>query len=224
MKKDKNKLYIPDVFQENSYNCGVTCVQAILAYYGDDYTEDELSKHLSVDEKIGTTIQSIINFFKTENFKVRYGKFNLNNVKKAIDKKIPIIALIQSWKENNDIYSETIDWGHYVIISGYNDKKQILYIEDPAIFGLGYLKYSELNERWHGANDNDKNIKYFGIIISGKKPYNYKKLIHLENKMKLLDQIQKIQEQYNINMIRASKRAKKRSFNCSRINKIIIKI
>ncbi len=203
-----NKLYMPDVFQENSYNCGVTCVQAILAYYGEDYTENELTKRLSVSKEIGTTIKSIIDFFKKENFQVQYGKLNLEKIKKFIDKRIPIIALIQAWRENDDIYSKTVDWGHYVIINGYNDKKQILYIEDPAIFGSGYLKYSELKDRWHGADDNNKDVKYFGIIISGKTPYNYQKLIHLENKMKLMDQIQLIQDQYNINMIKAAKKIK----------------
>lgn len=192
----KNRLYIPDVFQENTYNCGVTCVQAILAYFGSDYSENELTKHLNVDKNIGTTIISIINLLKKMNFKVQYGKFTLEKVKKSIDNKMPIIALIQAWEENDDDYSETVDWGHYVIISGYNDDKQILYIEDPAIFGTGYLKYSELDERWHGADDNDIDIRYFGIVASGKKPYNYNHLIHLEN-MKLIDQFNILKRKLN---------------------------
>jgi ABC-type bacteriocin/lantibiotic exporter with double-glycine peptidase domain len=170
------QFYIPDIFQNTNYDCGVECVQAVMAYYGTDYTETELEKELEVSKKYGTATKSIIGFFNKRGFKIFEGNMNIEILKKYIDRKIPVIILIQAWAERNTNYIKTNNWGHYVVVCGYN--KSGLILEDPAIFGKGYLSYSQLKKRWHGL---DNKILYnYGIAVWGKNKYNYKKLFKIK--------------------------------------------
>jgi len=151
----------------------VECVQTILAYYGLDYTDYELEKNLNVSKKNGTEIKSIIKFFRNRKYKVDSGKYTFEKIKKYINKNIPVIILIQAWKKDNDDYKNTNNWGHYVVVCGYNSKGFI--IEDPAIFGRGFLSYQQLKKRWHGYDDNNKIVQNTGIAIYGMQRYDYKK-------------------------------------------------
>ena len=165
------QLYFPDILQNTSYNCGVVCVQAVMAYYGIEYTEPKLDKLLGTSKKWGTNITPIIKFFKQRDFKVAYGTMSVDDVKKYIHRKIPVIILIQAWGPEGVDYTHTNQYGHYVVVSGYNSKG--LMIEDPAIFGRGFILYSHLKKRWH-AEDNGV-VENFGIAVWGKKPYDYSK-------------------------------------------------
>ena len=109
------------------------------------------------------------------------GQLKINSLKRLIDKNLPIIILLQAWSENGSDYTKTQEYAHYVIVCGYDDEKQEIYFEDPAIFGIGYLKFDELLKRWHAEGDNGSILKQYGIVIWGKKIFNYKQeFIHLE--------------------------------------------
>jgi ABC-type bacteriocin/lantibiotic exporter with double-glycine peptidase domain len=169
------QFYIPDVIQNTDYDCGVECVQTILAYYGIDYTDLKLENILKVSKKFGTASKSIIDFFKLNKFKVTAGKMSVEKVKGFILKNIPVIILIQAWAERKTDYANTNNWGHYVVVCGYNKKGFI--IEDPAIFGRGFISYHQLLKRWHA--EDEKLLENFGIAVWGKKPYDYKKYIRI---------------------------------------------
>jgi ABC-type bacteriocin/lantibiotic exporter with double-glycine peptidase domain len=166
------QFYIPDIFQNTDYDCGVECVQAILAFYGVDYTEFQLEKLLKVSRKNGTKIKSIVEFFRRRKYKVKCGQFTFDDLKKFIHRNTPVIILIQAWKDTDTDYELTNSWGHYVIVNGYNKKGFI--IEDPAMFGRGFLSYNQLKKRWHGYGDNNKVVYNFGIAVYGKPRYDYK--------------------------------------------------
>lgn len=165
-------LYFPDVRQNTNYDCGVVCVQAVLAYYGIEYSEPRLQKDLKTSKKWGTSAARIVKFFKYKKFKVKRGSFTIEQIKKFIHMKRPVIILIQAWGPEEVDYKHTNQYGHYVIVCGYNKKG--LVIEDPAIFGRGIISYASLKKRWH-ADDNGI-INNFGIAVWGKHPYNYSSL------------------------------------------------
>ena len=167
-----NNLYFPDIKQNTSYDCGVVCVQSVLAYYGIEYTETKLAKMLKVSKKYGTSIAPIVKFFRYKKFKVEYGTFSAEQVKKYMRRKIPVIILIQAWGEPGTDYTGINQYGHYVVVSGYNPKGFI--IEDPGIFGRGFISYRNLENRWHA--DDIKPVSHFGMAIWGKEPYDYNKL------------------------------------------------
>ena len=167
------QFYLPDILQNTNYDCGVECTQTILAYYGVDYYEFELEKELKVSRKYGTELNSIVKFFRRRKYKVDYGELSLELLKEYINKEIPVIILIQAWKQDDVDYENTYNWGHYVVVCGYNKKGFI--IEDPAIFGRGFLSYRQLEKRWHGYDDKNKKKKCLGIAIYGKPKYDYRK-------------------------------------------------
>jgi predicted double-glycine peptidase len=164
-------IYFPDVRQNTNYDCGAVCVQAVLAYYGIEYSEPRLQKDLKTSKKWGTTTRNIINFFKYKNFQVESGSFTEKQLKKFIKRKIPVLVLIQAWAPCGTDYRHTNQYGHYVVISGYNDSGFI--IEDPAIFGRGIITYSGMKKRWHA--DDGGLLQNFGIAVWGMKPYDYSK-------------------------------------------------
>lgn len=168
--------YLPDTMQFSDYDCGITCVQIILAYYGEDVEKVKLLSKIKHSKKDGTRTEQIIKFLRSRGYKTFAGSMTLDELKKYINKKIPVILFIQAWAEKEVDYTKTQEYGHYVIVRGYNSRGVI--IEDPAIFGKGFLSYKELLKRWHGE-DTDY-LVHFGIAVWGKKPYNFKKLVNIK--------------------------------------------
>jgi hypothetical protein len=171
-------LYMPDVLQFSDYDCGDTCVQAIMAYYGTDLNEIQLLKKLKTRKTTGTGVEHIEDFFKKQGFKVESRSMDINYLKNFIKKKIPVIILAQAWKKSPVKYKRTKAFGHYMIVVGIDDKK--VYLEDPAIFGHGYIPVKEFIKRWHAEDHTDENLIRHGIAVWGKKPYNFKKLVRIK--------------------------------------------
>jgi uncharacterized protein len=165
-------LYFPDILQNTNYSCGDACVQAVLAYYGIEFTEHELEKLLKTDVNWGTSIKPMLSFFKKKKLKIKHGKFTIEDLKKYINNEIPVIILLQAWGPVGTDYRRTNQYGHYVVVSGYNKRGFI--IEDPAIFGRGFLSYSQLKKRWHA--DDEGKVYNWGLAVWGKRKYDYSKL------------------------------------------------
>lgn len=95
----------------------------------------------------------------------------LSELQGYIDRKIPVIILIQAWRSQE---SKDMDWnqiwqdGHYVIAIGYDDK--YIYIEDPSILGgIGYIPNQEFLSRWHDFDPYPfKKYIHYGMTIEGK--------------------------------------------------------
>lgn len=87
---------------------------------------------------------------------------------------------MQAWTEKENINWEK-DWidGHYVVAIGFT-KDKILF-EDPSSFERTFLKYDELNERWHDVGTDGKKYVHHGIAIYGKKPqFNRDEVVHMD--------------------------------------------
>jgi ABC-type bacteriocin/lantibiotic exporter with double-glycine peptidase domain len=151
-------------------------VQAVLAYYGIEYTEHKLEKLLKTDINDGTPIKPMISFFKRKKFKLKQGKFTIKDLKKYIDKERPVILLLQAWGPEGTDYTHTNQYGHYVVISGYNSKGFI--IEDPAIFGRGFISMKQLEKRWHGEDEGK--LYNWGLAVWGQPKYDYSKFYKIE--------------------------------------------
>jgi len=175
-----NKLYISDVLQYSDFDCGDCCTQAVMAYYGEDINEIKLIDKLKTKEKDGTSREYMIKYFEGKGFKVQHGSMTIKQLKKFIDKKIPVILFLQAWGPEEVDYENTVAHGHYVVACGYDNKKERILFEDPAIFGTGYLTYKELKKRWHGEDGKDEYLSQYGIVVWGKKRFNYKKPIKIK--------------------------------------------
>jgi ABC-type bacteriocin/lantibiotic exporter with double-glycine peptidase domain len=190
-------INLPDVLQNEDYSCGVFVSQVLMSYWKEDWIEDELNKELNPDKEFGTSTKDIIKFFKSRGLKVTSGSMSVEQLKKYIDKDIPVIMLIQAWDfedDNPEWLNE--EYGHYVIAVGYNDKAII--IEDPAIFGRGYITYSDLEKRWHG--EDESRLDHYGIVVVGKEHFNFdKNLVKIEGKLSLKKILFSVKENYKKN-------------------------
>ena len=172
-------LEFPTLRQTYNYDCGAKVMEAVLAYYGVDINEEKII-NLARTTKKGTPVEGLINVAKHFKLKCESKKLNISDLKKFIDKKVPVIILIQAWP-----IRKVKDWkknwkdGHYVVVIGYDKNK--IYFQDPSSISRTYLSYKELEERWHDIDlrEGKKYIK-FGIIINGRRKYSSKKFLHMD--------------------------------------------
>jgi len=170
-------LPFPRLRQAYDYDCGATVAEAVLIYYGLNIMEGILMR-VAKTTKLGTPPKGIMKTIKKYGLKYKAGRFTIEEVKRNIDKKIPVILLLQAWTDKKKVNWEK-NWsdGHYVVAIGYDKNK--IYFEDPYSILRTYLTYNELEKRWH---DKSKGKKYFhfGIAVYGKPSFNLKKKIHMK--------------------------------------------
>lgn len=172
-------LKFPELRQVYHWDCGANAIQSVLVYYGFDIREDVIME-LANTNKRGTPIKGINIVAKKYNLSIKSGKMTIDDVKKYIDKKTPVILLVQAWTKTKNVNWEN-DWvnGHYVVAIGYDSKK--IYFEDPSACSRTYLSYDELQKRWHDIDDNGKKYINWGVAIFGKKAkYDLSKPKHMD--------------------------------------------
>lgn len=170
-------LDFPELRQIFEFDCGANVLQSVLAYYGIEINEEKILKEAKTSKK-GTLVKNMENVIKNYGLKMCSASMDIADVKKYIDKKIPVILLIQAWSKNkkNDWQKDKKD-GHYVAAIGYD--RNNIYFEDPYSFKRTFLTLKELNIRWHAVLEKREYLNY-GIAVYGKKPkFNSKKTIHM---------------------------------------------
>lgn len=166
-------LDFPELRQVFNYDCGALALQCVLTYYGFETREDQLLKLLGTEstniKEHGTDTTAIVSVAKKFGLKAEIVIFkSVDEIKSYINKKIPVILLVQAWtdKKNVDWKTDNKD-GHYVCAIGYNAEN--IFFEDPSSFVRTYLPNQELLDRWHDGSDVGKEIiNNLGIVITGK--------------------------------------------------------
>lgn len=172
-------ITLPQLRQTYGYDCWAKALQSILVYYGIEAREDHIIKYAKTS-KDGTSIEGIIKAANKYGLKTDSKKMTIKDIKKYLIKDIPVIMVLQAWAENKKINWEK-DWfdGHYVVAIGFTKDKIIF--EDPSSFERTYLKYDELNKRWHDIDTNEKKYFHHGIAIFGEKPqFKKDEIIHMD--------------------------------------------
>lgn len=171
------KLDFPVLNQTYEWDCGPKALQAVLRYYGIDVRAEILIKYAKTDDKEGTLSSNMVNVLKRFKMKIEVKGMTIDDLIYYIDKKTPVIILLQAWGPKGVDYSNDFENGHWVIVIGY-DKSRIIF-EDPYSFKRTFLKKEELKKRWH-SKENNKKILNYGIAVFGKKKYNPRKIIHMD--------------------------------------------
>lgn len=161
------KIPIPDTRQIEDYTCGASALQAVCGYYGVGPEEEyEYVKDMKMGQD-GSDPEHICRAAK------KYGlHFNeiqpmsINQLKKYLMEKKPVIIMIQAWKENPKTKYKN-DWedGHWVVAIGFD--KDGVYFEDPSLAAIrGFIKYNDLEIRWHDvAGKNNRKVDHYGLVI-----------------------------------------------------------
>ncbi len=120
---------------------------------------------LEPDPIAGTNYKRMVVFVRSLGFRVDV-RINmlLEDLKKLIDNRKPIIVLIQAWPDSLAQWSETWNEGHYAVAIGYDEKH--IYFMDPSTLGhYSFIPIPEFLDRWHDMDGQEKLI-HFGIVIT----------------------------------------------------------
>ena len=172
----KNLIRVPLTRQNANYTCGVAALQSILGYYNFDKRLDVLSAEVKPDQENGTNYLNIASFAKSLGFDVNIRtNMTLDELKKYIDQKKPILLAIQAWADSKSSYSSNQNEdGHYVVAIGYDDKN--FYFMDPSTLGhYTYIPAEEFASRWHDYDSySNQTLLRFGMILTKPlaTPYN----------------------------------------------------
>jgi ABC-type bacteriocin/lantibiotic exporter with double-glycine peptidase domain len=172
-------ICLPQLRQTYDFDCGSKALQSILAYYGIEIREDKIMNTAKTN-KDGTSPQGIKRAISKYGLQSKSGKMTIENLKRYIDLKIPVLILLQAWPGKDKTNWEK-DWldGHWVVAIGYTKEKIIF--EDPWSIYKTYLKYDELLKRWHDKGLDGKKYLNFGIAVFGRRPvFKRDKLIHMD--------------------------------------------
>jgi predicted double-glycine peptidase len=165
------KIRLSHVQQMDDYSCGAAAFMAIAVKRGVGPERlEEFKKKLRTNPKFGTYFADIENFANELGFRATTETgMRLRRLKKLLDKKIPVILVIQAYATvaHNYVDKTRNDQGHYVVAVGY-DENGYFYFIDPSIPGLiGYLHRSQLKQRWRDDQGRGKPEVYhrLGIVI-----------------------------------------------------------
>jgi len=123
-------------FRQSPGLCGAASLKMVLGYYGIEKTETQLAKLLKSSPKTGTRAKNILKVAKSFGLKgLVKDRANLKDIKKYLDKKIPVII---------DWFST--DEGHYSVAIGM-DKKNI-YLQDPELGAVRTLPLATFFTVW----------------------------------------------------------------------------
>ena len=157
-------IRLPLVRQGTDYTCGIGALSSVLAYYGIETREDELAKRLKSDPKKGTAYQKIAEYAQEQGCEVRIVKnMGLDDLKGFLERKLPVICLLQAWGANPGEYETGWKNGHYVVAAGFDEKN--MYFMDPSVLGnFAYIPIDAFLKRWHDT-DGKERLFNFGMVI-----------------------------------------------------------
>jgi len=165
-----NFIEVPLVRQARDYTCGVSATMTVVCYWtAEDLSEGPLSKTLNASKEEGTGYHEIVNYAIRQGFQVEVREnMELKDLHLYIDKKVPVIVLIQAWPlQEMPVYNWTNDWadGHYVVAVGYDNER--MYFMDPSTLGLfTYIPNEEFLERWHDVDGCCHKLVHWGLIMT----------------------------------------------------------
>ena len=116
--------------------CGPASLKMVLEYFGIDKSEKELAKLSKANPSKGTTAQNLVTAAKKLGFKAFYKDFSsITEIKKYIDKKIPVIV---DWFSGDD--------GHYSVVADIDAK--FIYLQDPDLNRINKIDLATFQRVW----------------------------------------------------------------------------
>ncbi|MGB9629055.1 MAG: C39 family peptidase [Thermodesulfobacteriota bacterium] len=117
------------VYRQTYMDCGPTTLRMVLNFYGKDFSQEEIAK---VRRGRGTVVSDMESFPRGLGFEVySFYDSRKDELKFLIAQGYPLIALgvpPPEWRREGRYLGE----GHYVVVVGYDEIKNIFIINDPA--------------------------------------------------------------------------------------------
>ena len=173
-------IHVPPVRQATAYTCGVAALQSLLAYYGDEFREGSLAGKLKAGPVHGTSYHRIERFAQARGYQVQVLRdLSLADLESLLERRTPVLVLLQAWADRKTDYATDWDDGHYVVAIGYDSAN--IYFMDPSTIGCyTFVPVKEFLQRWHDT-DGKERLVHFGMVIGGKSPnFSYREIKYME--------------------------------------------
>ncbi|MEN6463896.1 MAG: C39 family peptidase [Syntrophaceae bacterium] len=156
------------IYRQGAAECGPTALSMVLNYYGVRKSKDELKGELNFSPKRGISPVSIIYFpFSKYDFKGEIVlNSTINDLKLWLSRNRPVIVR-QYANRNNKLYSKI---GHYRVAVGYDDEKQIIYVNDPEKPETFPISYRDFNEYWDMTDQGNSTKNFMLVMIPVRNP------------------------------------------------------
>lgn len=135
--KAQEILNVPFVKQNDEF-CGPAALSSVFQYYGVNITQDEIGKEVYIENLKGALITDLENYAKKYGFKTDLKKSNVEEIKKYIDEKKPVIALV-------DFGFLFVSKPHYIVIVGYDENG---FFVNDGYQPNKYHSYKEFSKMW----------------------------------------------------------------------------
>lgn len=137
-RKNTFMIKLPFFKQSTNYFCGPAVVRMILAFYGQDFTEEELVKILKPTVDIGTGYTDLTNLFIARGLAVSEKQNgSVQDLIDFVNKNIPVIV---NYVEPKD------DDGHYAVVVDIKD--DFIILNDPWHGPDFKIPVAEFYQRW----------------------------------------------------------------------------
>jgi predicted double-glycine peptidase len=174
--------HLPLTPQSTPYTCGVASLQSVLAYYGEEWREDDLAQELKADPDEGTRYGELVRFAHNIGLKAEVRQnMTIDDLAKAVEADHPVIVAIQAWSDHPRNYEDDWEDGHYSVVIGIDDEK--VYLMDPSTIGnYTFIPIPQFLARWHdaevGLDGRTAKLVHLGIIFDkgNKLVYDHKAL------------------------------------------------
>jgi len=164
------ELAVPDVRQSTDYTCGVSALQAVLAYYGVAVREDQLSKEMAATPQDGVAPEVIVRVARAHGLTAdMHENMTVDDLGAALLQHRPVVVELQAWADRpRTDWVNDWDDGHYAIVIAVEGDE--LVFEDPSVLGSrAVLPRHEFEQRWHDIDFGQRHIRT-GIVFGGKVP------------------------------------------------------
>jgi predicted double-glycine peptidase len=176
----RHEMVYPFKRQIYSYDCGASCMETVLTYFGYDQREGYIMKIAGTD-KNGTSIEGLIKVAKKIGLKCKAREnMTIDDLKRCINLRRPCITPIQAWgNKTKKNWEDGWKNGHYVVPIAYDDKN--LYFEDPVSNYRTFLSCEEMERRWHDKDVVGRKLIHFGIMFYGRpERFDDDEMIHMD--------------------------------------------
>jgi len=138
-----SEFYIYDISyvrQTDPYWCGPASLTMILNYWGANVTQEEVAAEIYDPEANLTSISKMRMYPQKIGFKTKEIDGSINDLKEWINRGRPLIVLQK--------FSLANMYGHYRVVTGYSDEKEMIVTFDPILGSNHNITYSEFAELW----------------------------------------------------------------------------
>ena len=151
-------LKFPMKEQKYNYDCGVAAAWSVLRYFGERPNYIQLLNGSGVDLENGLPPYMLVELLKYFGLDAELEEFrSIRFIKNEIFHEKPVITLFQMRKGYGRAWNKTWDYGHYIVVVGYDRNR--LFIYDPWIGGMRVLTNEMFRARWHDTSEGIKYIK-----------------------------------------------------------------